>query len=165
MYIFQYLSSPSPLMVISSTFDQIDIINVFMLINDISAHLMTAMYAAADQDLDTVLQLQDYFLRMWDLYNRNPSEEHQGIFGTYYAYHLHTRTLRRIDMSIVDNHTRRANTTQFVPNQLSWRRAREVRTLYRTGQYRVADEFDLAELQMAWYGGLRIRRGRHNHQS
>lgn len=164
MYFFQYFGSPDPLTVVSGPFDQMDIINIFMIINGISANLMTAMYAGADQQLETVLRIHEYLLRMWSLYDSQPAHELVSNFGDYFVFHLETRTLRRIDMSIVDHNHQRTRLTNFVPNQVSWRRAREIRRLYRSGQYRIMDIYDLAEFRMAWYGGLRVRQGRYDPQ-
>lgn len=72
--------------------------------------------------------------------------------------------IRRIDMTIVDYNRGQRQPNHFVPNQVNWRRAREVRQLFRRGQYIISDEYDLAELRMAWYGGFRIRRGRYNNR-
>lgn len=161
-YIFQYLCSPNPLEVVRASFDQMDIINIFMLINGISADLMMAFYAAANQNLENVLMIHEYLLRMWQMYRQATPENLCGIFGTFFSYHLETRTLRRVDMSIVYRHRNLSQEPHFVPNQPNWRRAREVRRLYRLGQYRVNDIYDIAELRMAWYGGMRQRHGRHN---
>lgn len=162
MYIFQYFGTPNPLTVIRGAYDSMDIITIFMIINKISAELMMAFYASADQELETTLMVHDHFQKMWQLHGQNNPRDLCGIFGTLFSYHLETRTLRRVDMSIVLHHQRHRSPTHFVPNQLNWQRAREVRTQYRNGQYRINDLYDLAELRMAWYGGLRIRRGRYN---
>lgn len=53
-YIFQYFCSNNPLEVVPGPFDQMDIMNIFMIINGISADLMMAFYAAADPELDDV---------------------------------------------------------------------------------------------------------------
>lgn len=161
-YIFQYFCLINPLEVVPGPFDPMDIMNIFMIINNISADLMMAFYAAGDQELDNVLRIHDYLLRMWQLYNQARPEDLFGLFGTFFAYHMETRTLRRIDMTIVNHNRGQRQPTHFVPNQVNWRRAREVRLLFRRGQYTIGDEFDLAEFRMAWYGGLRNRRGRYN---
>lgn len=101
---------------------------------------------------------------MWQLYNQARPEDLIGIFGSFFAYHLETRTLRRIDMTIVNHNHGQRQSTHFVPNQVGWRRAREVRQLYRRGQYRIDDEFDLAEFRMAWFGGFRTRRGHYDNR-
>lgn len=113
-YIFAFFSSPNPLGIIRETYDQMDIINVFMLINGISADLMMAFYAAAHQDLETVLMVHEYLLRMWQLHSHAQEDELIGIFGTIFSYHLETRTLRRIDMTQVSYvRTESSNTKSF----------------------------------------------------
>lgn len=161
-YVFQYFGSPNPLDSIPGLFDQMDIMNIFMLINGISAELMMAFYAAGEQEVDTVIRIHEYFLRMYSLYNESSVNDLIANFGSYFSYHLETRSLRRIDMSVVNYNRHQRLSNNFVPNQVNWRRALEIRQLYRRGQYQIMDEYDLLEFRMAWFGGLRIRRGRFN---
>lgn len=60
-YIFQYFGSNDPLDRVPGSLDQMDIMNIFMIINGISADIMMAFYAAADQPLETVLRIHEYF--------------------------------------------------------------------------------------------------------
>lgn len=160
IYVFHYFASPSPMDFVQGSFDPMDIMNVFMIINQISADLMAAFYAAGGQDFQTVLRIHDYLLRMWDLYRNTEPIDLHVVFGTNFSYHLASRSLRRMDMSLVTHRSGHDARTHFVPNHPGWRRAREVRRLYRSGQYVIADCYDLAEFQMAWSGGYGIRRGR-----
>lgn len=72
-YVFQYFGSPNPLDTIPGSFDQMDTLNIFMIINGISADLMMAFYAAAEQEIETVIRIYEYFLRMYSLYNESSS--------------------------------------------------------------------------------------------
>lgn len=162
MYVFRYFQSSDVIHPNSSStsFTQLNIITVFMIINHASADLMMAFYSAGEQDVDTVFRLQSYFLAMWEFYRNEPESELFSIFGTYFAFHCESRTLRRVDMSIV-NYRSNENTGPFIPNIHDWRRSRAVRHLIRTGQFRVEDDYDLLEVRNAYRDGLRLM-GRAN---
>lgn len=162
MYIFQYFLSPDPLAILRITFDQMEIMNIFMLINGISADLMVAFYAAAGHDVEVVFLLHDYFRHIWHLYRTSLSSDLLGIFGHFYSYHLETRSLRMINFERVVTRTTARQGNYFVPNHLNWRRSREVRRLFSVGRYQIDDFFDLDEFRMAWYGGFQHHAGRYN---
>lgn len=157
MYVFRYFHASDVIHpnASSSSLTQLNIITVFMIINHVSADLMMAFYSAGDQDLDTVLRLQSYFTAMWGFYRSEPEQELFSIFGTFFAFHCETRTLRRVDMSLV-NYRSSENTGPFIPNVYDWRRSRAVRHLIRTGQFRVEDDYDLLEVRNANRDGLRL---------
>lgn len=159
MYIYQHLASQRPLDVVPGSFDSMNIMNIFMLINGISADLMAAFYAAGGQAYQEVLRLHEYFIRMWRMYTEAVQGDLIGMFGDYFAYHLETRTLRRIDMSVVDHGRGTRHNTHFVPSRPDWRQAREVRRLYRAGEYQILNDDDLEEFRYAWGGEYRTRRG------
>lgn len=100
-YIFEYFRSNDPLNTFTPSFTQIELITTFMIINNISADLMTSFYSSGDQELDIVLHLHTFFITMWRLYRESTEDSLLGRFGTFFAYHLESRTLRRIDMSLV----------------------------------------------------------------
>lgn len=160
-YIFQYFRSEDPLATNSPSFSQIDIVIIFMIINNISANLTMAFYASGDQEMDTVFRLQDLFTTMLRLYETTNQEDLYEIFGTYFAYHLETRTLRRIDMVVVDFNRGSRQLNDFVPNNPHWERNRNMRNLIRNGLFRVEDDFDLHEVRIAIRTGL-LPRGRSN---
>lgn len=91
---------------------------------------------------------------MWRFYQSEPLNELISIFGTYFAFHCETRTLRRVDMSIVQYRSSE-NTGPFLPTLNDWRRSRAVRYLIRTGQFQVNDDYDLLEVRLAYQDGLR----------
>lgn len=125
-----------------------------MIINNIPADLMMTFYSCGGQDVDTLFRLQPFFHTMWRLYQTEPQNELFSIFGTYFAFHCETRTLRRVDMSIVEYRSSQ-NTGPFLPTLNDWRRSRAVRHLIRTGQFRVNDDYDLLEVRLAYQDGLR----------
>lgn len=155
MHLFRYFRFTDALSQISpSSFSQLNIATVFMIINNISADLMMTFYSCGGQDVDTLLRLQTYFQTMWRFYQSEPSNELLSIFGTYFAFHCETRTLRRIDMSVV-SYRSSENTGPFLPTLNDWRRSRAVRHLIRSGQFEVNDDYDLLEVQLAYQDGLR----------
>lgn len=153
IYIFEYFRSDDPLSTNTPSFCQIELMSVFMIINNISSDLMMAFYAAGDQGLDVILRLHTFFFTMWRVYETSDPDDLLGLFGTFFAYHLESRTLRRIDMSIVSYNSGQRQQNNFVPNH--------IRNLIRRGVYRIENEYDLEEVRTALRGGL-INRGRFN---
>lgn len=157
-YIFRYFMSVDPLHSTGS-YSLINIITVFMLINNIDAGLMMAFFNAGDQGLDTLFQLHGIFSVYWRLYRSTPENELISIFGDCFSFHCESRTLRRVDMSIANSEPQ--NHEHFVPDTSNWRRWREVRRLIRIGEFRVIDDYDLLEVREAMRGGMRGRGRRH----
>lgn len=162
MYIFRYFKSADPLLGNSAYFTQLNVITIFMIINGIDAGLMMAFYNEGEQSIDTIFELHRIFVAMWRLYRTTEPFDHFSVFGQYFSYHLETRSLRRIDMSIVNYD--RSNHEPFVPDQINWRRWREVRRLILAGQFRVDDDYDLLEVREAMRNGMRQQRGRNQNQ-
>lgn len=154
MYIFHYFRSTDPFNQVSTSFDQFDIITICMIINRINANLMTSFYAAGDQTFDILLRLNDFFNTMWRLYDAASHADLYGIFGTFFVYHLESRSLHRIDMTVVNHYRGRRQQNDFVPSHPNWRRSRDVRMLIRSGQFQVLDDYDILEVQMAFREGL-----------
>lgn len=124
---------------------------------------MIAFYNAGEQSIDTIFELHRIFSAMWRLYRTTERVDHLSVFGPYFSYHLETRSLRQIDMSIV-NYVQ-INREPFVPDEINWRRWREVRQLIRSGQFRVDDDYDLLEVREAMQRGMMHQRGRnHNNR-
>lgn len=158
-YFFRYFKSIDPLLDNSEHFCQWHIMTVFMLINNIDAGLMMAFYNAGEQDIDTLFKIHSIFATMWRLYRRTDAVDLVSVFGPYFSYHLESRTLRRIDMSVVT--TGRDNREPFVPHQINWIRWREVRRLILSSAFRVNDDYDLLEVREAMQGGILHQRGRN----
>lgn len=118
IYFFRYFMSTDPLLSNPQGFTQYNIMTVFMVINRIDAGLLMAFYNAAEQNIDTLFEIHAIYSTLWRLYERTNADDLLDIFGNFYAYHLETRTLRRIDMSIVNYH--QTNHEQFVPDTVSW---------------------------------------------
>lgn len=160
MWIFRYFQASDPLCVDNiPNFKKLHILFVYMIINKIDAGLMMAFYNAADQDMDTIFRLHKLFSTMWKLYNEAESIDYIPIFGTYFTFHCESRTLRRIDMSVVNYNRGQRNAEHFIPNSMRWKQERIVRSLIRRGEFTVRDEEDLREVKEAWQDGLR-RQGR-----
>lgn len=159
MYFFRYFKSINPLLDNSEHFSQIHIITVFMIINNIEAILMMAFYNAGEQDFETQMKLHSIFATMWRLYRTTNAVDRISVFGRYFSFHLQTRTLRRIDMSVVT--TGRDNHEPFVPHQTNWIRWREVRRLILSREFRINDDYDLFEVREAMQGGILYQRGRN----
>lgn len=158
IYIFRYFMSDDP-MISTQPFTQMDIMTVFMLINEIDAGLMMAFYNVGGQQVEMLFELHRIFSAMWRLYRSNQPDDLLSVFGNFYSFHLESRTLRRVDMSIVTY--AQQDRESFVPNAMNWRRWREVRQLIRANSFRVNDDYDLLEVREALRGGL-LQRGRHH---
>lgn len=162
-YIFYYFKSADPfgLNYAQSNITQLDIMIVFILINNISSNLIMAFYAAGDQNVETVFGLHTHFDIMWRLYRAtdvNNANELFRYFGTFFAYHLESRTLRRIDMSIVTYNSN--NRGHFLPDSSNWRHYRNIRQMILNGQFRVDNDYDIQEIQRIMRDGF-LQRGRH----
>lgn len=146
----------------SPAFTQLEIITIFMILNGTSPGLMTAFYNAGNiVNVETLLNLHQFFIAMWDLYCLTDQWNLLAVFGSYFTFDCASRTLQRIDGSLVQrNRPPRLNlgTESFVPNSIDWRRGRAVRNLIRTGRYRISDVFDLNEARSAMGNGP-MRRG------
>lgn len=113
---------------------------------------MLAFYNAGGATLDTLLRLDNYFHHMSQLYRTVSPIDLVATFGDFFAYHLATRTTRRIDMSRVQ--TQPQCVERFVPNVPNWERNRRIRQRIREGHYIVNDEYDLLIVREALSDGL-----------
>lgn len=161
IFIFHYFKSNNPLDHYQGSFSQLDYIIIFMLINSITADLMIAFYAAGDQIVDDIFKLHAIFINAWKLHKAASNDELLSTFDDdIFAYHLQSRSLRKIDHSIV-KYESKSKYNYFVPNHPNWKRLRFVRQMIRKGEYRIYDDFDMLELKEAMKQGL-LQTGRKN---
>lgn len=159
MWFFGYLRSEDPLYIYSNKFNQINMMTIFMLINEIPPELMMAFYNEGHQNVDIVFRLHEIFIKMRQKYDTIPIDDRIEYFGTNFTFHCATRTLRRIDMSQVELGSRTRKNNNFIPNHGSWPFYRDIRHQIRNGTYSVTHELDIAFAFGAMADGL-LPRGR-----
>lgn len=153
IYYFDYFRSTDPLSTVNvPTMTQVEIITIFMLINDIDVGVMLAFFNAGGCTLDTLLYLDSYLHKMYHLYRNASQVDLLATFGDFFVYHLDTRTTRRVDMTLVEQQSQISE--RFVPNVPNWSRNRQVRQQIREGQYVVHDNYDLSVVHCALRDGL-----------
>lgn len=160
MHYFDYFRSEEPFAAVNvPIMTQMEIVTVFMLINNIDPAMLVEFYCAGGHDLNMLLRLMSFFNCMWRVYRATPESNLLGRFGRFYALHLETRQLRYVDMSRHHSVNRARHVERFVPNDPSWPRNRAVRERIRQGQFRVEDDYDLLLVREAMRDAL-FRRGR-----
>lgn len=127
MHYSQYfISEMDPLeRAVGSDFAQIDIIMVFMVINQLPFGVIAAWYAAGGKDAETVMQLISHLHKVDCLVNNKNLLAEYGLtvlLGYNYAYHLDSKTLRYVDGTVVLNRNMRRKGILFDPNHPLWRR-------------------------------------------
>lgn len=132
----------------------LEIITVFMIINDLDIGLLMAFYNASGAELDTVLRMSTFLHRMWNVYRQTEHRELMGRFGNVYAFHLGSRTLRYIDGTVCVYADSQRRGGRFVPDEPSWVRLREVRNLIKNHRFPVEDDYDQSMAQAATRSGL-----------
>lgn len=160
IHYFDYFRATDPFSSVNvPIMNQMEIITVFMIINQIDNGLMMAFYNAGGQNMNMLFRLANFFHRMWQIYHETSSQELFARFGMYYAYHLNSRTLRYINMTqyiALDCFHRRGN--RFVPSSPHWERDRLLRYRIRNGSFVVNDYHDLERVHSALKEGL-MRQG------
>lgn len=159
IWVFEYFKSKDPLASHSNSFTQIEIITIFMLINNIDAGLMMAFYNAGGQDVDKLFRLHDIFLKMWKKYRDTPPIQLTGVFGTFFTFHCETKSLRRVDMTIPQRLNNGRINNRFVPYSPHWERDRNTRAQIRNGKFKINNGDDLQRAKDAMFEGL-LKQGR-----
>lgn len=160
IHYFDYFRHPAPFDSVNiPVITQMEIMTVFMVINELDVGTLMAFYNASGADLDTVMRLSTFLNNMWKEYHRTPKKELITRFGRIYAYHLRTRTTRYIDGTVHTNANSHRRGNRFVPDEPGWERLRIVRQQIKAGRYRIDDDFDLSVARAAVRGGL-MRTGR-----
>lgn len=157
MWVFRVLAAEDPMCRISGELTKIDTITIFMLINGINPDLMMAMYLEGRQSIDDAMKLHKFFKTMKKLYDKTDKGDLISLFGNCFTYHCQSRTLRQIDLSVVQHGTRSGHNEPFIPDTIMWRRERLVRSLIRKGEFSVLDEMALDEVKRSWKNGQRLR--------
>lgn len=122
---------------------------------------MIAFYAAGDQVVDDIFKSHAIFINAWKLHKAATKNELMSVFDdNIFAYHLQSKSLRKIDHSIVAYESK-SKYNYFVPNHPNWKRLRFVRQMITDGIYRVYDDYDMLELKEAMKQGL-LKTGRRN---
>lgn len=139
MHYFQFfISDTDPLQrAVNGEFAQIDIVMVFMVINQLPFGLVASWYAAGGKDADTVMSLLSHLHKVDKLVNNAPLVAEYGLtvlLGYHYAYHLDTKTLRYADNTIVINLNMRRKGILFDPNHPLWRRNLRIKQEIQNGQ-------------------------------
>lgn len=158
MYIFAYFAIDNPLDDAPEKLQQYNIIVTFMLINNITADFMLALYNCGNQPINVLLKLHEIFIKCWQIYRLFINDDLFELFGDNFAIHLETRTLRRIDMSIANYSSRQKE--YFVPNKPYWRKLRSIRQQIKNNTFRINDVYDLDDYREAKSNGL-FKRGAH----
>lgn len=161
MWVFRALCAQDPMCKNSLELTKIDIMGIFMLINNVSPELMMAMYIEGGQSIEDGMQLLAFFKTIKKLYDKTAKDDLLGLFGNAFTYHCQSRTLRQIDMTKIDFGTKIGRNEPFIPDTITWRRERIVRNLIRNGKFTVDDDLSLYEVKRAWQNGQRLI-GRYN---
>lgn len=154
IWVFRYFAADDPLCQESDTCLKIEIMTVFMLINKISPDLIMAFYLEGGQNVLDCLKLNHVFHNLKKLFEKTDENYLIPYFGSQFSFHIESKTLRRIDMSIVQ-FSSTSNNEPFIPQGTSWRRNRIIRNLIRNGQFTVQDKSDLCDIKEAWKNGLK----------
>lgn len=123
MWVFRYFAAIDPMCQNTNEFMKVEIITIFMLLNKINADLMMAFYMKGGQSIEDSMKLRNFFTKMWHIHGKNGKEDLIAIFGNKCTFHCQSRSIRRIELSIVDNKRPDGrNNEHFVPDNLEWRR-------------------------------------------
>lgn len=160
IHYFDYFRHPAPFDSVNiPVITQMEIMTVFMVINELDVGTIMAFYNAGGADLETVMRLSTFLHTMWKEYHRTPKDDLLSRFGRIYAYHLSTRTTRYIDGTIHTKFNSQRRGNRFVPDDPGWERHRVVRQQIKAGQFSIDDDYDLSVARAAVRGGL-MRTGR-----
>lgn len=159
-----YLAAKDPLCRDDWEMGKVDIMLIFMLINQLPPALIAAWYLEGGQSVDDVIKIEEFYRKMKILFEKEKQNDNNviGLFGTKFAIHLETRQLMRVDMTVI--HPMKVSNEPFIPDTLNWKRQRAIRELIRKGEYKVTDFQQLQEVKNAWKNGLRLR-GNNNKKS
>lgn len=161
LWVFEYFKSIDPFSSHSSSFTQMEIITIFMFINNINVELMKAFYAAGGQDVDTLFRLENFFIQMWKIYRKTEDNKLIDMFGDFFTFHCETKTLRRVDLSFPNQPKNRKIGNRFVPYTSNWRRDRNTRAAIRNGEFKINNAYDMQNVEDALYDGL-FKQGRYH---
>lgn len=163
MYIFSYFSCNPFDAFLGHGISHIDLITTFVLINEISEELIVSFYKCGGQQPEVLRKLNTYFNNILTLYNSTPEDGLLAVFGTYFTYHLKSRSLRRINKEVVRYGRREGAVSTAVTREYfnlsdnDWKRLRELRFSIRNGTFRVSDSHDLDDYRRARMHGLYYR--------
>lgn len=160
MWVFRYFAATDPLCRNDKKCERLEIMCVFMIINNISPALMVAFYMQSGQCVNDCMKLLSFFTNMKALYNKTAAHSLWTIFGNTYTIHLETRTMRQIDMTLVQSGSKRGEQEPFIMDHLHSHRDRMLRKLIRQGKFTIFDEIGLNQVKQCWRNGLQ-RRGRN----
>lgn len=132
-----------------------------MLLNKIGPDLMMAFYSKGGQTVETLFGLHAFFIRMQNKYDSLEPDQYIENFGSNYTFHCASRTLRRLDMSVVESKNQQRKRNNFIPCDKMWRYYRVVRQQIRDGKFKVEEKLDLMLAQSAMKDGL-LQQGRKN---
>lgn len=149
MWVFRYFAALDPMCREDNETKKIEIMTIFMLINKISPDLMMAFYIEGGQSVHDAMKIRDFFNKMKEIHDEHEKDDLIALFGSNFTFHCQTKTLRRIDMSIVESSPRGGPNEPFIPDTMEWRRQRVIRNLIANGQFTVFDDMDLMEVKQA----------------
>lgn len=156
MWFFRYLAAEDPLCQnVKAT--KLEIMTIFMIINEIEVNLMMAFYIEGGQCIDDCMQLLIFFGIMKKLNDRTENYMKTSMLGHSFTYHCQSKSLRRIDMSLVECASTNMSKEPFIPDSVNWRRERFIRKIIRSGQFNRMDEIELTQIKQSWQNGLRLR--------
>lgn len=157
MWIFRYLSSDDPLCQNVPKCTKLEIMTIFMIINKLDPGLVTAFYIQGGQSVADSIKLHKFFSTMLELFKKTEQCSLIPIFGNSFTFHCETKSLRRVDMELVECGTKDGINEPFIPDSIEWRRERFVRKMIRTGEFTIMDDIELNEVKRSWRCGLRLK--------
>lgn len=157
MWFFRYLTAEDPLCENEKKCTKLEVISIFALINEIDAGLMMAFYIEGGQSINDCLRLHSFFCTMKKLYDKTENYLRTSFLGNSFTYHCESKSLRRVDMSLVECASTEMSKEPFILNSLEWRRERFIRQMIRTGKFSTLDNIELTQIKQCWQNGLRLR--------
>lgn len=128
MWVFRYLSASDPCCDNSRKCTKLDIMCVFMIINNMSPTLMASFYKEGGQSYTNCIRLLNFFTKMKKLWQKTPINSLWTVFGNTFSYHLESKTLRQVDKTYVNHGTKTGRNEPFIPDGLHCKRQRMILT-------------------------------------
>lgn len=157
MWFFRYLAAQDPLCKKVHKSTKLEIMSIFMIINEINPVLMMAFFIEAGQSIDDCMQLHTFFCNMKILHNITEDNLKTSYLGDSFTFHCKTKTLRRVDMTLVQCPRSEMSNEPFIPYSLQWQRERLIRKMIRTGRLSSMDDVDMKDIKESWQNGLRLK--------
>lgn len=155
MWFFRSLTAEDPLCKNELNSTKLEMMLIFALINEIEASLMMAFYLEGGQSVDDCFRLHAFFINMKKLYDKTENYLRTSFLGNLFTFHCQSKTLRRVDMSLVQCAT--TEKEPFIMDSLEFRRERFIRKMIRTGKFTSLDNIEITQIKKCWQNGLRLK--------